>query len=164
MPGEGRSARHGFSGLISRNGAFSVRLRGADLTGQGPRYGALHSLCLPSSRPLPESGLEVILKAKEANMGNSDYPDPETIIKLTRGGMDKSDNLRRMAAEGVRPSILLRHATGVSVATIARTVGVSYPTAWKTVNLEPATGPRSRAVQEEVDRVLGIEYPWPKEA
>ena len=76
--------------------------------------------------------------------------------------MDKN-NLRRMAAEGVGPAILLK-SIGVHIAAVARTVGVSYPTAFKTINLEPATGPRSRAVQAEVDRVLGIEYPWPKEA
>ncbi len=70
-------------------------------------------------------------------------------------------NLQRMAAEGVGPAILLK-SVGVSIVTVSRAIGVSYPTAFKTINLEPATGPRSRAVQAEVDRILGIEYPWPE--
>lgn len=67
-----------------------------------------------------------------------------------------------MAEAGVLPSVCLGALEPrVSVASIARTVGCSYNTAWKIANLKDrATGPKSRAVQLEIDRVLGITFPW----
>lgn len=73
-----------------------------------------------------------------------------------------SERLKELAGLGVSAAVLLREM-GITVRDVADQAKVTYPTAWLVANEGTARGPKSRRVQEVIDKLLGFAYPWPKE-